>query len=178
MDELKQIAETYKSDLAIAKHREEAVEKAVKNAVSQSTEDTQVQSVLADLESAAKSRHSLYDDIQQRYMQSLPTESFAVSDARLLTAATVPLKASSPKPLLILALAAFGGLALGGGIGLLREMLDRVFRTSEQIEHALQTTCIALVPAVESRATSNSLSNLPNKSSCRRDQEILSGNQT
>jgi succinoglycan biosynthesis transport protein ExoP len=165
LDELKQIAETYKSDLAIAKNREDAVGKALKEAVSQSTEDTQVQSVLADLESAAKSRHSLYDEVQQRYMQSLPTESFAVSDARLITAATVPLETSSPKRLLVLALAAFGGLVIGGGIGLLREMLDRVFRSSEQIEHALQTTCIALVPAVESQASSNPLSNVSKQAS-------------
>ena len=171
--ELKQIAETYKSDLAIAKRRQEAVEKSLTEAASQSNEDAQVQSVLADLESAAKSRHSLYDDLQQRYMQSLPTESFAISDARLITPATVPLEKSSPKPLLVLALAALGGLAIGGGIGLLREMLDRVFRTSEQIEHALQTTCIALVPAVESEATSNSLSNLPKQLGPERPRDIV-----
>jgi polysaccharide biosynthesis transport protein len=156
LSELKQIAETYKSDLAIAKGRQEALEKALAEAASQSNEDSQVQSVLADLESTAKSRHALYDDLQQRYMQSLPTESFAVSDARFVTAATVQLEKSTPKPLLILALAAFGGLAFGGGIGLLREMFDRVFRTREQVEHALQTTCIALVPAVETGATSKS----------------------
>jgi succinoglycan biosynthesis transport protein ExoP len=165
LSELKQIAETYKSDLAIAKGRQEALEKALTEAASQSNEDSQVQSVLADLESAAKSRHALYDDLQQRYMQSLPTESFAVSDARLVTAATVQLEKTTPKPLLVLALAALGGLAIGGGIGLLREMFDRVFRTREQIEHALQTTCIALVPALENGATSNSASSPPEQTS-------------
>ena len=171
--ELKQIAETYKSDLAIAKRRQEAVEKSLTEAASQSNEDAQLQSILTDLESAAKSRHSLYDDLQQRYMQSLPTESFAISDARLITPATEPLEKSSPRPLLVLALAALGGLALGGGIGLLREMLDRVFRTSEQIEHALQTNCIALVPAVESQATSNSHSNLPKQLGPERPRDIV-----
>ncbi len=148
-DELKQIAETYKSDLAIAKQRQVAAEKALADSVSQSSQDNLVQSTLADLESAAKSRHALYDDLEQRYTQSLPSGAFAVSNARLITPASPPGGKSSPKPLLILALAAFGGLAMGGGLGMFREMLDRVFRTSEQIERSLQTTCIALVPAVK-----------------------------
>ena len=32
---------------------------------------------------------------------------------------------------------------------MLRELSDRVFRTSEQIESLLQTHCIALVPLLE-----------------------------
>ena len=164
-DELQRIAEAYKSDLAIAKQRQQAVERALADVVSQSGKDNEVQSVLLDLKSAAKARHSLYSDFEQRYAQSGPSESFAISDARLVAAATAPLDKSWPKSFLVLAIGAFGGLMIGGGIGLLREMLDRVFRTSEQIERALRTSCIALVPAVKSETPSNSPSNLPGKTS-------------
>ena len=164
-DELQRIGETYKSDLVIAKQRQEAVEKSLADAVSQSGKDNQAQSILLDLEFAAKARHSLYSDFEQRSTQSTPSESFAVSDARLVNAASAPLSRNSPKTLLVLAIGALGGLALGGGIGLLREMLDRVFRTSEQIERSLGASCIALVPAVKSEAVSNSPSNLPDQTS-------------
>ena len=90
-DELQRIAEAYKSDLAIAKQRQQAVERALADVVSQSGKDNEVQSVLLDLESAAKARHSLYSDFEQRYAQSGPSESFAISDARLVAAATAPL---------------------------------------------------------------------------------------
>jgi succinoglycan biosynthesis transport protein ExoP len=161
-DELRQIAETDRSDLAIAKQRQASIESELKNSVSQSAADSQAQSVLANLATAAKSRRSLYDELQQQFTQSLPSESFSVSDVQLITSASVPLEKSSPKTLLVLAIAAFGGLILGGGIGLLREMLDRVFRTSQQVEDALQTACIALVPAakIDNEGTSNSLKNL------------------
>ena len=164
-NELKQIAETYKSDLAIAKRQQEAVQQELKNAESLSSQDAQIRSTLADLESAAKSRHMLYDELQQRYMQSLPTESFVNSEARLVTAATVTNETTSPKPLLVLALAALGGLVIGCGVGLLRELFDRVFRTSEQVERALQTACIALVPVVENKAPPALLSDLTEQTS-------------
>ena len=164
-NELKQIAETYKSDLAIAKRQQEAVEKELVNAESQSSQNAQIQSTLADLEFTAKSRHAFYDELQQRYLQSLPTESLVNSDARPVTAATVPGETTSPKSLLVLTLAALAGLVIGGGIGLLRELFDRVFRTSEQVERALQTTCIALVPVVENKAPPILLSNLTEQTS-------------
>jgi len=164
-DELQRVAETYRSDLAIAKQRQEAVEKELADAVSQSGKDNEVQAVLLDLESAAKARHSLYEEFQQRYAQSVPSESFAMGDARLIESASAPRNKDSPKTLLVLAIGAFAGLMIGGGIGLLREMFDRVFRTSEQIERALRTSCVALVPAVKHEATSNSLSNRPEQTS-------------
>jgi polysaccharide biosynthesis transport protein len=163
-DELQRIAETYKSDLVIAKQRQGAVEKALADAVSQSSKDNEAQSVLLDLESAARARHSLYSDFEQRYSQSTPSESL-MSDARLISPASVPLNKNSPKTLLVLMIGILGGLVIGGGIGLLREMLDRVFRTGRQIEHALGTSCIALVPAVKTEVTSNLLSNLPEPTS-------------
>ena len=36
----------------------------------------------------------------------------------------------------------------GVGIGVLRQMTDRVFRTPDQVEAALHTECISIVPVV------------------------------
>ena len=49
----------------------------------------------------------------------------------------------------ILAIAAFGGLAVGASLGMLREMTDRVFRTGGQVKLRLRTECIAMVPLLE-----------------------------
>ena len=45
-----------------------------------------------------------------------------------------------------------GGIALGAGIGLLRDLMDRVFRTGAQVQSLLQMPCIALVPLLKESA--------------------------
>ena len=50
---------------------------------------------------------------------------------------------------MILALGLFGGLALGAGLGLLRDIMDRVFRTAAQVEAMLHMPCLSLVPLLK-----------------------------
>jgi capsular exopolysaccharide synthesis family protein len=42
-----------------------------------------------------------------------------------------------------------GGIGLGAGFGLLRDFMDRVFRTGAQLQAALQMPCLALVPLLK-----------------------------
>ena len=49
--------------------------------------------------------------------------------------------------------AAAGGVIVGFGLGLLRDMADRVFRTSDQVASILHTDCIAVVPKVKGPMT-------------------------
>src|SRR5207244_11295173 len=63
--------ETYKSDLEIAKHNQEAAEKELAGAVAQSQETNQVKVTLRQLESSAKNYRSQYDSLLQRYTETL-----------------------------------------------------------------------------------------------------------
>jgi succinoglycan biosynthesis transport protein ExoP len=58
--------------------------------------------------------------------------------------------------LLVLVAGAFVGVILGFGLGLLRDISDRVFRTSDQISEILHTDCIAVLPKVGGPATARS----------------------
>jgi succinoglycan biosynthesis transport protein ExoP len=71
-----------------------------------------------------------------------------MTEARVITRASQSVK-TSPKSLLILAGATFGGLVLGLGLAMLREISDRVFRTGKQVEAQLQTECLAIVPLIK-----------------------------
>jgi succinoglycan biosynthesis transport protein ExoP len=149
VDELQRIAETYKSDYEIAKTREEAVKTGLNAIVSESQVTNRAQVELRELESTAQTYRALHDNFLQRYMESVQQQSFPITEARVITEATPPLRKSHPRSLLIFAVAtAFGGI-LGCGAGLLRELTDRVFRTSGQIEAILHRDCIAVVPAVK-----------------------------
>jgi capsular exopolysaccharide synthesis family protein len=112
---------------------------------------------LRELETRAKSYRSLYDSFLQRYMGSIQQESFPISEARIISPAIPPQRKTKPKSLLVLALGLFGGIALGAGLGLLRDMMDRVFRTTAQVESILHLPCLSLVPRVKDTANKKSI---------------------
>jgi polysaccharide biosynthesis transport protein len=146
LDELRRIGESYKSDYDIAKQREAELEKQLAQAVGVSQVTNQAQVELDTLESNAKSYRALYDDFLQRYMESVQQQSFPITEARVVTAATRPLNKSSPKTFLVLLVTGLGGILLGTGIGRLRDLSDRVFRTRGQVESFLGLDCVAIVP--------------------------------
>jgi len=148
-DELRRSAETAKNDYELAKQRQEQIEKQLADAIGQSRSTNQAQVTLRDLEGAATGYRNLYDSFLQRYMGSAQQESFPITEARVISPASPPLSKSKPKGIVVLVLSLIGGLGLGSGLGLLRDIMDRVFRTGEQLEAALQTPCIALVPLVK-----------------------------
>jgi len=148
-NELQRIAETYKSDLEIAKHNEASVQSQLDQAVAQSQVTSQAQVALRELESSAQSYRALYDNFLQRYMESVQQQSFPITEARVISAATRPLFKSHPKTMVVLGLSTMIALVLGFVAGAWRDFSDRVFRTANQVETALQTECIALVPLVK-----------------------------
>jgi succinoglycan biosynthesis transport protein ExoP len=148
-EELKRTAQTYQSDYEIAKKREESIQKSLSQVVAESQTTNEAQVTLHNLQSNAQTYRAIYDNFLQRYMESVQQQSFPISDSRVITQATPPLIKSSPKTMLVLALAALGGLIFGAGMGILRDIADRVFRTTAQVREHLQVDCIAVVPEVK-----------------------------
>jgi succinoglycan biosynthesis transport protein ExoP len=142
--ELGRIEEAVKSDYELAKKREDEFNKSLAKLVSQSTETNQAQITLFSLEAAAKSYRRLYDNFLQRHTESVQQQTFPVSDARPVSSASA-LK-TSPRALQVWAITIFAGGILGAGFGAWREIMDRGFRTREQVQSILGTECLALVP--------------------------------
>jgi polysaccharide biosynthesis transport protein len=149
LDELGRIAETYKSDFEISKARLESIQKSMGDAVTQSQTTSQAQVALKDLESTAQSYRTLYDNFLQRYMESVQQQTFPITEARFITQATPPGQRSQPKSLLILAISLFAGVACGIGAALIRDLLDRVIRTTDQAEKLLGIECITALPLLK-----------------------------
>ncbi len=148
-DELRRTAESYKSDFAIAQAREGSTQKSLNEAIALSNDTSQAQIVLRDLESNAQSARALADNFLQLYMVSVQQQSFPITEARVITQASVPLGNSSPKTPIILLAAIFGGMILATLVGVLRDMMDRVFRTVPQVEQLLRASCLASIPVVQ-----------------------------
>jgi succinoglycan biosynthesis transport protein ExoP len=155
ISELKRMAETFKSDYLIAKEQQDAIEQQLASSVSKSQTANSAQVNLRELESAAQGSRSLYNLFQQRYLESTQQESFPVPEARVVSAATIPVQSSSKSPIVVLAMATLGGVMLGGCLGLLRDTMDGVFRTDEQVETTLRLPCVALVPLIKENRKKN-----------------------
>lgn len=147
-DELKRIAETYKSEYEIAKQRQTDIEKTVAEAVSRAQDANQAQIELRQLESSAETYRAMHKSALQRNTELVQQQSFPGTEARLITRASTPTGKSSPKTLVILFASTMGGIMLGFGAGVLRAAFDRAFRTSGQVETALQASCLALAPVL------------------------------
>jgi succinoglycan biosynthesis transport protein ExoP len=143
-EELGRIAETYKSEYQIAKSRQAELEERLAAAVSQSQDVNQAQITLRSLESAAQSYRKLYDDFLQRHTESVQQQSFPMTEARLITPASVT--KSHPRTSLVWMTAIMAGGIVGVGFGAMRELMSHVFRTGRQVQSVLQTECLAMVP--------------------------------
>ncbi|HWF46897.1 MAG TPA: polysaccharide biosynthesis tyrosine autokinase [Bryobacteraceae bacterium] len=145
-DEVSRIAESYKSELQIAKSQEDAIDKRMQEVFQNSGATRQSQVRLRELETAANSYRGIYETFLSRFTQSVQQQSFPSTEARVVTFASPPFLPSSPKIALSMALAAMCGLGFGIVAAVGREQLNRQIHTRAQIEELLNTSCLAVLP--------------------------------
>jgi succinoglycan biosynthesis transport protein ExoP len=143
-DELGRIEENLKSEYEIAKKREEEFDKSLAKLVSQSTDTNQAQVTLFSLDATAKSYRRLYDNFLQRHTESVQQQTFPISEARQVSAASAV--KTGPRTAMVGLVTIVAGAMIGGGLAAFREIMDRKFRTREQVQSLLATECLALVP--------------------------------
>lgn len=148
-EELRRIAETYRSDLEIARNREQSLQASLASLMSKVAANKQTQVALRVLESSAQSYRTLYDSFLTRFVEATQQQSFPNTEARIITPASAGDK-TEPRTSSVLALSILAGLTFGVGAALVREQLDRAFRLPVQVENALGLECLGVLPAVDS----------------------------
>jgi succinoglycan biosynthesis transport protein ExoP len=151
-DEVSRIAESYKSELQIAKSQEEAIDKRMQDVFHNSGSARQSQVRLRELETAANTYRGIYETFLSRFTQSVQQQSFPSTEARLVTLASPPRTPSSPKIVLTMAFAALCGLGLGLMAAFAREQMNRQIHTRAQIEELLNTSCLAVLPMLRDKS--------------------------
>src|SRR6202048_1145885 len=157
-DEISRIAESYKSELQIAKSQEESIDQRMLEVFQKCGTTRQSQVRLRELETAANTYRGIYETFLSRFTQSVQQQSFPSTEARLVTLATPPRAPSSPKTGLILALSTIGGIGLGMLAAFAREQMNRQVHTRAQIEELLGKSCLAVLPALKKIKSANRLS--------------------
>jgi succinoglycan biosynthesis transport protein ExoP len=143
-EELGRIEENLKSEYEIAKKREDEFDKSQAKLISQSTETNQALVTYFSLDAAAKSYRRLYDNFLQRHTEAVQQQTFPMTDARQISSASAV--KTGPKTALVGLVTLVAGAMIGGGLAAFREIMDRRFRTREQVQSVLATECLALVP--------------------------------
>ncbi len=147
-DEVRRISDATQSDFEISRAREQALQKELENLVKQSATTSQVQVELRNLESAADTSRTLYNNFLERLQQATQQETFPITDARVITTASPPERKSSPKTLILLIAGVLGGLLIGTAAGFARELMSDVFRTPGDVEEHLGLRCLGILPTV------------------------------
>lgn len=153
-DELARLAETYRSDFEIARKREADVQAALDDAVAKSQLTGQAQVRLKELESNSQTYRTLYENLLERYTEAIQQQTFPITEARIISSASRPVRRSSPSTLLVLLVGSVSGLMLGLGVGLIHDMADRVIRTRGQAEAVLGIECLSMLPVVDAQDVS------------------------
>jgi succinoglycan biosynthesis transport protein ExoP len=101
-----------------------------------------------DVEAAQRAYEEISKNASQTRLQSLTNQTNVVR----LNTATAPLKPSSPKTLLNVLIAAFGGTLLGIGVALWLELSNRRVRSPEDLTQVLDLPLLGRLSAASPRA--------------------------
>jgi polysaccharide biosynthesis transport protein len=144
--QLQWVREGFKGEYEIAREHQESIQKQLAEAVEQSQTASKAQVALRALEASAQTDQGLYGELLRRYADSLQQQTAPFSEASVISRARPPTAKDYKKTMVVAALFPMAGIAFGLGIALIREVADRVVRTSKLVEARLNLPCIAMLP--------------------------------
>lgn len=150
-DELGRIAESYKSQLEIARSREKSLGESMSDLLGENAESNETMVTLRELQRESDTYRTLYQNFLQRYQEAVQQQSFPVTKARVISPARAPGNPSHPRKKLVLVLSMVLGCFMGTGFGAYREYRDRGVRTSEQVRNNLKLEYLGILPMLKSR---------------------------
>lgn len=157
-EELSRIAESFRNEYDIAQEREAGLTKSLDSLKGTSAADNETLVTLRELERESQTYQTLYQNLLQRYQESVQQQSYPITEARIITRAAKPLRPSAPKKTLIVALSLVLGTALGVAVSFLRESMDAVFRTGSQVRNELGLEFFGMIWKLKGKRISQSRS--------------------
>jgi polysaccharide biosynthesis transport protein len=149
--EVKRILEGTRNAYAVAKSREESLQKSLDALQGVSTDAGPAQVHLRELQREAEANRTIYESFLARYKETSARESLEMPDSRVVARADIPIAPSFPKKLLIIGIAGLLGSGLGCMLALLVDYLDRRVKTIEHAEAISGLRSIAAIPLISTR---------------------------
>ncbi len=150
--ELQRIAGTYRSEGEVARAKEESLNASMTALVGQNAGTNQTMVQLRELEREAGTYRTLYETFLQRYQEAVQQQSFVVTDARVITAASPPAIPSQPKRSMSLTFSLMLGLMAGAAVGAIREYRDSAFHMASEVRDELGLDFLGMLQVVDDPA--------------------------
>jgi succinoglycan biosynthesis transport protein ExoP len=150
--ELQRLAESVKNDYELARAREEAIAKAIKDGAGKTEMDNETAINLRDLERTAAVNKSMFEDFLQRSRITKEQATFEPNDVRVIAPALPPGGPSAPVKSRVLGMFLLIGLVAGFGGAVAIEALNAGYTTPKQVEDELQApllTSVSYMPTQE-----------------------------
>ena len=146
--ETQRMVESVKNEYALAKARETATERAMREATGQGGLDSEDAVRLRELERTAAVNKSLFEDFLQKAKVSEEQSTFRARDVRVISPAQ-PGGQSFPNSQRVLIMALLAGIGLGVGGALAMEMMNVGFTTARDVEQLLEVPVLASVDKID-----------------------------
>lgn len=151
--ELKRITESYRNEYEVAKARETSLRDNVGQMAGESSETSESLVQLRELEQKSAALATLYQTFLARHEEAVQQRSLPIAEARVISEASNPVSASSPRKSMVLGLSLVLGLFGGAAVGALQEFRERFFRTGDDVRSALNINFLGHLPIVGARLT-------------------------
>jgi succinoglycan biosynthesis transport protein ExoP len=145
-NEIARILVGVRNDYQTAVSREASLEAELSKLKDQSATLGQADVKLHEFEREAQANRTLFEQFLNRVKETTEQQSLQMADARIVSPALSPLKPDRPGALLLIAVAACGGLILGVGLVLVLEQTRQNFRNSREVAQFLPLPCIGMLP--------------------------------
>jgi len=154
-DEVRRVVQDLENEVAVSNAREVELQANLTGIQGQSSTVELAQVELRNLTRDAETNRQLFETfLTRRFREIVEQQELQEADARIMSAADVPSKPSSPRTKLVTMIAFAGSLAVGGLLVFLLERWDSNygFRSAEEIQ-ALGMRALALVPDLSRKET-------------------------
>ncbi|MEO9335922.1 polysaccharide biosynthesis tyrosine autokinase [Mesorhizobium sp. SB112] len=149
--ELRRVTESYRNEYEVAKSRETSLRTSLGQMTGDSSDANQALVKLRELEQKSAALATLYQAFLARYEEASQQQSFPIAKARVISEASNPVGASSPRKSMILALSLVLGMMVGGAAAAFQEFQERFFRTGEDVRNSLDLDFLGYLPLVGRR---------------------------
>ncbi|MEM9421294.1 MAG: polysaccharide biosynthesis tyrosine autokinase [Pseudomonadota bacterium] len=148
--EVDRIVARLRNDVDVARQRVRSLNDSISDLKNSLFTDNKALVRLRELEREAQVSRRNYEQLLERSQQAALFEDLAEADARVADPASLPTEAAFPNKMLNLLLGIVLGGAVGGLMIVLAEVFDSGLRTAEDVERALGTGLVSLVPQLSS----------------------------
>ncbi|HEX6144640.1 MAG TPA: polysaccharide biosynthesis tyrosine autokinase [Geminicoccaceae bacterium] len=154
-DEVDRIVQDLQNEVAVARARETEIRASLANLQTDATDIQLAEVGLRNLTREAETNREMFQTFLTRFHEIMEQQELQEADARVLSTADVPTSPSHPKKALLILIAFAGSLVIGVILVFAIERWDSDygFRSADEVQSALGTRALALVPDLSRRDT-------------------------